>query len=414
MMKFLIIFLFFSISLFSRVKLGIDKISETNFPQLKGKNIAILTNFSGRDSEGKSSISHFVNNPNFKLKKIFVPEHGYYSAVPAGEHIENDKQFGIDIVSLYGKYRRPTKEMLSDVDIVLIDIQDIGVRSYTYISSIYNVLDACAEYNKNIIILDRPNPLGGQIVDGNKVDKGRESFVSMFPISYIHSLTIGEIALLISGEGLLKEGRKPKIEIVKMEGWERWMRWSDTGLMWFPTSPHIPSVESIQGNTITGVIGELGFISIGIGTTLPFQYIGAPNFDFKSFEEKLVKLFPNCEVTESFIDIDGVELIKTKYYPFYGMNSNKYCDGYIIKYSHNNDIKPFSAGMKILCTLRELYPQKFNNFDSNSKSVEMFKKVTGTELIWNFLISKEYSKIFSKIDKERNEFLLVRNKYLIY
>jgi len=414
MLKIFIILSLLSINLFSSIKFGIDVLAENNYNLVENKNIALLTNHSGRDINGNSSISHFVNKSNINLKRILVPEHGYFSAVPAGEHVENEKFMGIDLISLYGKERKPSKQTLIDIDLVVIDIQDIGVRSYTYISTVFNVLDACAEFDIEVLVLDRPNPLGGYIVDGNIVDKGMESFVSLIPISYIHGLTIGELCLYINNENLLSYNRKCKLEIVKMDNWKRWMIWDDTNINWFPTSPHIPTVEAIKGNTALGIIGELGIISIGIGTTLPFQYLGSPTFDRTQFKITLKKIFPEIDIETPNINIDGLELIEAKFFPYYGMYSNKYCNGYLIKYSGKNDMKPFSAGLKILITLREMYPKEFETLNSNNKAIAMFKKVTGTELIWSYLNNKKYNLIFEKVENERLEFILKRNKYLLY
>lgn len=412
MSKILIILLITLSSSFSNVKLGIDVFVDNKFDKIKNKKVALLTNYSGRDSKGVSTIINLSNSNLFDLKKVLVPEHGYYSAVPAGEHIENEKINGIDVISLYGKIRRPSKEILNDIDVVVIDIQDIGVRSYTYISTVYNVLDACAEYGKKVIILDRPNPLGGLVVDGNLVDSGKENFVSLIPVSYIHGMTIGELCLYINGEGLLKNNRHCDLEIIKMLNWKRSDTWDDLDLQWFPTSPHIPTIDAIRGNTSLGMIGELGLISIGIGTTLPFQYIGRPDFNFNEFETTIKKLFPDVTINEDFIIIDEVILTKTKYYPFYGMYNKKYCDGYLLNYTHNSEIKPFTAGMKILVTLFEMNPKLIDNL--SPKAIEMFKKVTGTDVLWNNLINHKYSEIFSKIERERNIFILKRNKYLLY
>ncbi len=413
-MKIFILFLILTINLSSKTSLGLEQLLESNFSKLKGKKVALLTNHSGRDIEGKSNISYFKNQNIFTFVKILVPEHGYFSSIPAGEHVENEKINEIDVISLYGKERKPSYSTLKDIDIIVVDIQDIGVRSYTYISTVYNVLDACAEFKKKVIVLDRPNPIGGYIVDGNVVDKGKENFVSLIPVSYLHGMTIGELCLFINGEKLLSGKLSCDIEIMKMKNWERWMNWEDTGLKWFPTSPHIPTVESIRGNTALGVIGELGFISIGIGTTLPFQYLGSPNFDINKFIQVLKSKFNDVIIKDSYINIDGLELIESRFYPYYGMYANKYCNGYLIKYSGKNDMKPYSAGIKILIALKELYPKEFSNFDNSSKSVQMFKKVTGTDEIWNYLKSGSYSKIFEKIEKERYDFILLRNNYLLY
>ena len=226
------------------------------------------------------------------MVSILVPEHGFYISVPAGSKVSDDSLFGVPVFSLYGIERSPGRKILSNCDVILIDVQDIGVRSYTYISTVYKVMEAAAKFSIPVIILDRPNPLGGMIVDGNTIDKGRESFVGIVPISYIHGMTIGELAMMINQEGWLPIGKskmplKCDLSIIEMKGWSRWMAWEDCGMLWFPTSPHVPTVNAIRGLAVLGIFGELGIINIGIGTTLPFQYIGMPGFKVKKVIEAL-------------------------------------------------------------------------------------------------------------------------------
>lgn len=393
----------------AQVKTGIDVLIENNFSILKNKNVALLTNHAGRTNKGELSASILSKQKSFQLVSILVPEHGFYISVPAGSKVKDRTLFGVPVYSLYGIERSPGKKILSGCDVILIDIQDIGVRSYTYISTVYKVMEAAAKFSIPVIILDRPNPLGGMIVDGNTIDKGRESFVGIVPISYIHGLTIGELAQMINQEGWLPIGKNKKplkcdLSIIEMKGWSRWMAWEDTGMLWFPTSPHVPTVNAIRGLGVLGIFGELGIINIGIGTTLPFQYIGMPNFKVKKVIEALRRQ-----------NITGMYLDRTKFKPFYAMYGGKYCDGFLLRFPLSNDLRPYTNGIKIFLAIRKVYPNIFEPVRKKNKSRAMFIKVTGTKSILNgFLERKSDKEILRRAEKGLLQFTKKRVQYLIY
>jgi uncharacterized protein YbbC (DUF1343 family) len=285
---------------------------------------------------------------------------------------------------------------------MVIDIQDIGIRSYTFISTVYYMLQACGIHNKKVYVLDRPNPIGGMIVDGNVIDAGRESFVSIIPTTYVHGCTIGELCLMINGEGWIED--KCDLEIIKMQGWQRWMAWEDTGLLWMPTSPHVPSPDAVRGAAMLGTFGELGLISIGIGTTSPFQYIGSPNFKISEIEKHL-------RTSEFF----GVNLIPSKFHPFYGMYSGKYCSGYMLKLPLSNHFRPYTTGIKLMLAVRRAYPELFRTSEVSKRGKQMFRKVTGTDVILDGFLGRKSDKyILEAAQKGVNDFIDLRSGYLIY
>ncbi len=397
------------ISIYSQVKTGIDVLIGNNFDILTNKRVALLTNHAGRTNKGELTAKVLSNQSQFKLVSILVPEHGFYISVPAGSKVSDDTIFGVPVYSLYGIERSPGKKILSGCDVIVIDVQDIGVRSYTYISTVYKVMEAAAKFSIPVVILDRPNPLGGMIVDGNIIDKGLESFVGIVPIPYVHGMTIGELAILINEEGWLPIGKNKKplrcdLSVVEMSGWNRWMAWEDCGMLWFPTSPHVPTVNAIRGLAVLGIFGELGIINIGIGTTLPFQYVGMPGFKVKKVGKALSRQ-----------NITGMYLDRSKFKPFYAMYGGKFCDGFLLRFPLSNDFRPYTDGIRIFLAIRKVYPNIFEPVRKKSKSRAMFIKVTGTKSILNaFLERKSDKEILRRAEKGLLDFIKLRDKYLIY
>ncbi|MBI5323907.1 MAG: DUF1343 domain-containing protein [Ignavibacteriae bacterium] len=392
---------------YTSVKTGLDVLIEKNFEPLKGKKVALLTNFAGRTRDGKSSVDVFQNTNVCSLIKIFTPEHGFYTTVPAGESVSDDKIADIPVISLYGSKRKPLASDFNNCDAIVVDLQDIGIRSYTYISTVFKMMEACAENNKQLIILDRPNPLGGLIVDGNVLEKGKESFIGIIPVTYIHGCTLGELANMINNEGWLTTDSSKKLEcnltVIKMENWKRWMQWEDTGLQWFPTSPHIQSVDAIRGSAVLGIWGELSLFSIGIGTTMPFQYCGAPGFNSDEITGELNNM-----------NLYGVNLYPTKYRPFYGMYNNKDCNGILLKFSPSNLFMPYRFGIRLVLTIRKFHPDYFKKSYSN-QSQSMFIKATGTEgILKGLLENKNDDEIISLAENGLESFIALRKKYLLY
>jgi uncharacterized protein YbbC (DUF1343 family) len=395
------------------VKMGIDVLAGDTTQQvlLAGKRVALIANQSSRSRELQTSFDILKGFSFCTVASIMTPEHGFFGVARAGEEVDDGMDsLAIKSYSLYGKNRRPTREMFESCDIVVYDLQDIGVRSYTYLATLLNVMDACAEYGKPLIVLDRPNPLGGRVVDGNVLDTAVASFVGPAPIPYLHGCTFGEIAQMANAEGWLKTNtdgtrRACSLTVIPMQGWQRWMTWEDTDFFWTPTSPHIPTVNAIRGAAVLGVAGELSMMSIGIGYTLPFQMFGTPTFDAVKFYEGIKK-----------IPMNGIALEETYFKPFYGKHKDTVCHGFIMQFRPDVRFKPYSFGIEMLLVLRNLHPELFtaDRYPANTQS--MFNKVTGSPEMFEFLFQKQGNddEVRKLLQKGIREFMELRKKYVLY
>lgn len=408
--KYLILLIFLlPITSNAGIKLGIDVLAENGFEPIRDKRIALLTNFAGRNAQGRLSADILIENSGlYDFKAVLSPEHGFYTTVPAGKKVGDGKYKNYPVYSLYGDSRKPTSRIMSEIDVVVIDMQDIGVRSYTYLSTVYKTMVAAEAYGKKVLLLDRPNPIGGMPVDGGTVEPGKESFVSIIPVSYIHGCTFGELANMINNEGWLKndagETVRCNLEVIKMENWQRWMAWEDTGLHWFPTSPHVPTVAAVRGLASFGIFGELSICSIGIGTCTPFQLIGKPEFSHADISEKLHYY--------SFSAFDWSEIT---FMPLYGMYSGKPVNGYFFAFTSYTSSEPYTDGIKFMLALRQLYPDMFYSTTHKENSVNMFKKVTGTGKLYDSFVNfADDSTIIEIANEGKEKYLKIRKKYLLY
>lgn len=391
------------------VKFGIDNLSDVKFEPLKGKKIALVTNVASRNRFLEETARVFAKSTETNLCALLVPEHGYFAQVPAGEHVSGEIIYGIPTYSLYGKTRRPTKAMIGNCDAVVIDLQDIGIRPYTYISTMYNVMDACAEFKIPFYVLDRPNPLGGVVVDGNIVEEDARSFVSIVPIPYLHGMTMGELAYMINEEQWLPKGvggvaRKCDLTVIKMKRWRRDMPWESVQSLWIPTSPNIPSVNAVRGMALTGLLGELSCLSIGIGTTLPFQYLGMPGMDGTIINQK-------AEQLKEY----NIKAMPTRFKPMSGRFANSTCTGLFFAFQPNNNPKLYSAAVELMIGMRSSYPAFF--FDSLSQGKQaMFIKVAGTKDLYEKLTDKNATDDEIRLIAQRGlqDFIQRRAKYLLY
>ena len=290
----------------SQVKTGIEVLADNDFDLLQGKRVGLVSNPTGVDGSLRSTID--ILHAHVNLTALFGPEHGVRGDFSAGDHVGDqvDSQTGIPVYSLYGSNRKPSKESLKNVDVLVYDIQDIGVRSYTYISTMGLVMEAAAEMDKEVIVLDRPNPLGGVRIEGPLVEDGFHSFVSQYSIPYVYGLTCGELALMLNGEGMLEGGKQCKLQVVPMVGWHREMTFEECGLPWVPTSPHIPDYNTAYFYPATGIIGELDPNMIGIGYTLPFQLLATENIDAQQLSDAM-----------NALKIDGVAFRPIWFKPYY-------------------------------------------------------------------------------------------------
>jgi uncharacterized protein YbbC (DUF1343 family) len=387
------------------VELGIERLlTERAYSTLlHGQRIGILSNQSGIDSHMRSSVDRLLEAQDplgFKVTALFSPEHGFRGSAHAWTKVDHATYQGVPVYSLYGVTRRPTPEMLSQVDSILFDIQDIGSRSYTYISTLFYVMEEAAKANVAVIILDRPNPINGVTIDGPLLDEELRSLVGYINVPYCHGMTVGELAHFFNEEYAVH----CKLKVVPMKGWTREMTFADTGLPWIPTSPHIPEADSPLYYPCTGILGELQIVNIGVGYTLPFKLVGAPWIDGKSFAEKLnAQNFP------------GVHFQEFHFRPFYGRFKAEDCQGVLIRVTDHTRFLPVSTQYLLIGMLKTLYPKYFEDALARSKDrVTMFNKVNGSEEIYRILSQETYvTWKMRAVDREaRTAFAEKRQAYL--
>lgn len=301
-----------------KIKTGIEVLKDQNFKILEGKRIGLITNPTGVDNDLVSDVDILAAAPNVNLVALYGPEHGVRGNAHAGDAVNDDKDpvTKLPVYSLYGKTRKATPAMLKGVDALVYDIQDNGCRSFTYISTMGLAMEAAAENGKEFIVLDRPNPLTGNKVEGNLTEDDCISFVSQFKIPYIYGLTCGELATYINENGLLKNGVKCKLTVVKMKGWKRNMDYEKTGLQWIPSSPHVPHANSSFYYPVSGIVGEFGYVSIGVGYTIPFEMFGAPWIKADKLADAM-----------NALNLPGVIFRPIYAKPFYSVFSGKQIEG---------------------------------------------------------------------------------------
>ncbi len=389
------------------VKPGVEVLRDNGFKQLAGKKVGLITNPTGVDNDLKSTIDILHDAPNVELVALFAPEHGVRGDVHAGDEFENtvDPATGVQVYSIYGKTKKPTPEMLKGIDALVYDIQDIGCRSFTFVSTLGMALEACAENDIELVVLDRPNPIGGNRVEGNLVEDGFYSFVSQFPIPYLYGMTPGETARYLNGEGLVAGGKKAKLTVVPMEGWTRDMTFDETGMPWILPSPHIPQPVTSYYYPATGILGELYFVSIGVGYTLPFQLICADWIDAEKFSANM-----------NALNLPGVKCRPIHIKPFYSTGKGENLQG--IQF-YIDDIPESSITLLqfyAMQVLAEMYPDK-RIFDvaTDKSRFDMFDKVCGTDQI-RLRFSKNYkvSDIIDYWNKDVESFKAKSSKYYLY
>lgn len=336
------------------VKTGIEVLRDRNFDILQGRKVGLVTNPSGVDRELKSTVDILFEAPEVELVALFAPEHGVRGDKYAGDKVgsERDARTGLPVHSLYGATRKPTAEMLAGLDAVVYDIQDVGVRSYTFISTLGLVMEACAEEDIEVIVLDRPNPLGGRKVEGPVVREGFHSFISQYRIPYVYGLTVGELALMLNAESMncgQKGNQSPsvcKLTVVPMEGWHRDMLYYETGLPWVLPSPNIPFCDTPQYYASAGIAGEIGgFLQIGIGYTLPFQVFAAQWIDAPALKAEL----------DSY-NLPGVAFRTIWYKPFSGSEAGRLIQGVQYFFTDFDEAYITEVQFYVMQAVARLYP----------------------------------------------------------
>ncbi len=378
------------------MKLGIDLIDK-HLDFFKGKRVGLITNPTGINSKYESTID--VLNEKVNLVALFSPEHGVRGSLQAGVKLDTyvDDKTGVTVYSLYGKDRKPSKEMLDNVDVICIDIQDAGSRFYTYIYTMAYAMIAASEEGKEFVVFDRPNPVNGKDFEGNILDLNYRSFIGYYPIIQRHGLTMGELAHLFNEE--YKIGCN--LKVIEMEGWQRTMYYEDTNLLWVMPSPNFPTPTTAVLYNATCIF-EGTNISEGRGTTIPFQLVGAPFVDSYEFSDKLNEL-----------NLPGVYFRPQFFTPTFSKHKDEVCGGVEVHVLDRDKFLPVKTGWSMLEVIRTMYP---NDFQVRAPYVEgkpcMLEFNTGTNYIKDQLYNLEEQ--YEILKRDTKAFSNIRKKYMIY
>jgi uncharacterized protein YbbC (DUF1343 family) len=320
---------------------GVDVLQRDGFRQLSGQRVGLITNHTGLTRDGVSTVTLLHEAPGVSLTVLFSPEHGFEGKLDISKIGDAaDQSTGLKIFSLYGKTRRPTKEMLNDIDTLVFDIQDIGTRFYTYISTMGEAMHAAAEHGKRFVVLDRPNPINGVDVAGPMLDSGEESFVGFHSLPVRHGMTIGELAQMFRTERKLDL----KLDVIRCDGWDRNTFWDSTGLVWVNPSPNMRCLTQAILYPGIGLI-ETTNISVGRGTDTPFEVIGAPWIQSRQLAAALnARLIP------------GVTFVPVRFTPDSSKYANQLCGGINIVITDRQRFEPLNVGFEISTRLQHLYP----------------------------------------------------------
>jgi uncharacterized protein YbbC (DUF1343 family) len=392
-------------TLSSRVYLGNETLSAQDYEVLKGKRIGLLTNPSGVDSSGQMTVDVFHSAQNVDLVALFACEHGIYGDINAGKEFRDhiDPKTGLQVFSLYGPgpIRAPTPAMLEKIDAMVYDLQDTGCRSYTFIATMGAAMEACAKEGKEFIILDRPNPLGGLRVEGNRLSPEilkLRSLVARWDIPYTYGMTVGELARMINGEGWISQ--PCNLTIVPMAGWRRDMVWKDTDLPWVPTSPNVRTANSSLYYVSTGILGELGGVRIGKEFGRTFEIITAPWLDADSFATRM----------------NNFELKGVTFVPFKQQYQKYLQQGVEIIYTDPARAPLTALNFYLIEGIRqETGRDLFQMAVQRGSSWKMFDKVNGTTETRKALQQrKSASESVASWQADEMQFQQIRKKYLIY
>lgn len=380
----------------NKVTPGVEVLLKDQKELLKGKKVGLITNPTGIDSKMNSIVDLLHEDSDIELTALFGPEHGVRGDAQAGEYVESyiDEKTGLPVYSLYGQTRKPTSEMLENVEVLVFDIQDVGTRYYTYIYTMAYAMEAAKENNIPIIVLDRPNPLGGLSVDGPVLEPEFSSFVGMYPIPTKHGMTVGELASFINEEFNIGAD----LSVVKMKGWKRSMDFDETGLPFVLPSPNMPTVSTTFVYPTTGLI-EGTNLSEGRGTTKPFELIGAPFINSTNLAEELNSL-----------SLPGVTFRAASFTPTTSKHAGKLSHGVEIYVTNRAEFDAVTTGLYIIKTIHDMYPDDFEFLSNN-----FFDKLIGNDRVRTMILEgASVKEITKEYQKELSEFKKVRKEYLIY
>lgn len=371
---------------------GIDVLERDGFRQLAGARVGLITNHTGMSRDGRSTIHLLHNATGVDLVRIFSPEHslaGNLDIAVVGDSVEAET--GLQVISLYGKSRKPTPAMLADIDALVFDIQDIGTRYYTYISTLGNAMLAAAESNVRIVVLDRPNPINGIDVAGPVLDDGLQSFVGFHTIPVRHGMTVGELAAMFNDE----LGLDLDLLVVRVEGWRRSEFLDDTDLPWRNPSPNMRSQTAAMLYPGIGLL-ETTNVSVGRGTSTPFELIGAPWLDGKSLAKTL-----------SALQLPGITFAATQFTPDASTFASEHCEGVQFTITDRAAFEPVTTGLSIARQLLIDYPEDWQ--------AKHYIRLLGNASTFRALLDgKSVSEITDGYQAGLDEFIARRANYLLY
>jgi len=327
-----------------RVQTGLDVLESQKFAPLRGKHIGIITNHTGLDSQGKSTIELLAHAPGVQVVAIFSPEHGLGGQLDERLSSSKDPSTGLHVFSLYGETLRPSDEMLKGVDTLVFDIQDAGVRFYTYTATMAYAMEEAAKRNIAFYVLDRPNPLGGEIIEGPMLDPDKTNFVAYFPIPVRYALTIGELAQLFNSENHINAD----LYVIAMKNWHRNYFFASTGVRWIPPSPNLRTLKGSIVYPGLEILQNAG-VSVGRGTEAPFEEFGAPWMDSEKVASAL-----------NAAHLPGLKFVTQPFIPVSGLYAGKRCNGVGIRIGDRAAVRSMRLGLEIAAQLQKMYPQNFD------------------------------------------------------
>lgn len=351
------------------VSTGLEVLRRSKFGPLAGQRVGLMTNPSAIDHRLDSAYTILSRAPEVHLTALFGPEHGFAGAAPDAEQVASttDTRTGLPVYSLYGQSYRPSAEMLNSVDVLVCDIQDIGVRYYTFTWTVSHILEAAGEYGVRVMVLDRPNPLGGVVVDGPQLDPGLSSFVGRFPVPVRHGLTLGELAQMINTRW---NPTPAQLTVIPCDGWRREMQWQDTGLPWVPPSPNMPHLDTLRQYPGACLI-ESTELSEGRGTALPFEIAGAPWIDAFALAERL-----NGEPWAAGM---GARFRPHVFQPTQSKWAGQTCDGVQVYITDPERWRPIQVWLGVIATIYALYPDRFQWLPNHPDTgVQHFDRLIGS------------------------------------
>lgn len=386
---------------FGSVSPGVEVLLDSELHLISGKRVGLITNMTGIDSQGTHIADRLRATHGVELVAMFAPEHGLRGDRQAGEYVPSyvDPVTKLPVHSLYGNTRRPTSEMLRGIDVLIFDIQDVGTRFYTYIYTMAYAMEAAAEHGIPFIVLDRPNPIGGEIVEGPVLDPKLSSFVGLYPIPLRHGMTVGELALFFNSEF----GIGADLTVVPMRGWKRWMWFDDTELPWVPPSPNMRTLATATVYPGLGLI-EGTNVSEGRGTEAPFEIIGAPWIDG-----------PRLAAALNAKGIPGVRFGVATFTPTTSKYQGERSEGVRIEVTDRARFRAVTTGLHVISTIKELYPNRFAWRAPDRSGRYFFDQLAGVESVrWLIDARTPVPNIVRSWQGPLEEFLKRRDLYLLY